>query len=115
VAELGGHADALPALLALGGFPEPLFNGSERFARRWALAYRERLLREEVASLENVSDLGRLELLAPALPERVSSPLSRRAKTCRSRTRRSLAGPTCSNVSTASSACRPSARRGCAR
>ncbi len=76
VAELGGHADALPALLALGGFPEPLFNGSERFARRWALAYRERLLREEVASLENVSDLGRLELLALALPERVGSPLS---------------------------------------
>jgi uncharacterized protein len=76
VAELGGHADALPALMALGGFPEPLFSGSERFARRWALAYRERLLREEVASLEAVSDLGRLELLALALPDRVGSPLS---------------------------------------
>ena len=76
LAELGGHADALPTLLALGGFPEPLMSGSERFARRWALAYRERLIREEVTSLESVSDLGRLELLALTLPERVGSPLS---------------------------------------
>ena len=76
LAELGGHADALPALLALGGFPEPLFNGSERFARRWALAYRERLVRDEISSLETVSDLGRIELLALTLPDRVGSPLS---------------------------------------
>ena len=76
LAELGGHADALPALLALGGFPEPFLSGSERFARRWSLAYRERLVREEISSLETVSDLGRLELLAGALPERVGSPLS---------------------------------------
>ena len=76
VAELGGHADALPALLALGGFPEPFASGSQRFARRWAQSYRERLIREEVTSLENVSDLGKLELLALTLPERVGSPLS---------------------------------------
>jgi uncharacterized protein len=76
VAELGGHADTIAPLLALGGFPEPFLSGSERFARRWSLAYRERLVREEVASLESVSDLGRLELLAGALPERVGSPLS---------------------------------------
>jgi predicted AAA+ superfamily ATPase len=62
--------------LALGGFPEPFLSGSERFARRWTLAYRERLIREELASLEAVSDLGRLELLAGALPARVGSPLS---------------------------------------
>jgi uncharacterized protein len=76
VAELGGHADALPALLALGGFPEPFARGSQTFARRWAQSYRERLIREEVTSLENVSDLGKLELLALTLPERVGSPLS---------------------------------------
>jgi hypothetical protein len=76
LAELGGHTDALPALLALGGFPEPFLSGSERFARRWTIAYRERLIREELASLETVSDLGRLELLAAALPARVGSPLS---------------------------------------
>ena len=76
VAELGGHNDALPTLLALGGFPEPLHKGSQQFARRWALAYRERLIREEVTALENVSDLGKLELLALTLPSRVGSPLS---------------------------------------
>lgn len=76
VAELGGHADSVAALLALGGFPEPFLSGSERYARRWAMAYRERLLREEVSTLESVTDLGRLELLALALPERVGSPLS---------------------------------------
>ena len=76
LAELGGHADLLSDLLTLGGFPEPLMSGSQRFARRWALAYRERLIREEVTSLESVSDLGRLELLALTLPERVGSPLS---------------------------------------
>jgi uncharacterized protein len=76
VAELGGHADALPALLALGGFPEPLSSGNQSFARRWAQSCRERLIREEVTSLENVSDLGKLELLALTLPERVGSPLS---------------------------------------
>ena len=66
----------MPALLALGGFPEPFLSGSERFARRWALAYREQLAREEISSLETVSDLGRLESLATALPDRVGSPLS---------------------------------------
>jgi hypothetical protein len=73
---VGGQADALPALLALGGFPEPFASGSERFARRWGLGYRERLIREEITSLESVSDLGKLELLALTLPERVGSPLS---------------------------------------
>jgi predicted AAA+ superfamily ATPase len=76
LAELGGHADALEPLLRLGGFPEPFLAGSERFSRRWSLAYRERLIREEVTSLESVSDLGRLELLALELPRRVGSPLS---------------------------------------
>jgi uncharacterized protein len=75
-AELGAHADTVPTLLALGGFPEPFLGGSERLARRWSLAYRERLVREEISSLETVSDLGRIELLAGALPQRVGSPLS---------------------------------------
>jgi len=76
VAELGGHADALPELLALGGFPEPFASGSQQFARRWAQSHRERLIREEVTSQQSVSDLGKLELLALSLPLRVGSPLS---------------------------------------
>ncbi len=40
------------------------------------MSYRERLIREEVTALEQVSDLGKLELLALALPQREGSPLS---------------------------------------
>lgn len=77
LAELkAGGRDDLRALLELSGFPEPFFAGSATEARRWSLAYRDRLLREEVASVEAISDLGKLELLAIALPARVGSPLS---------------------------------------
>lgn len=77
LAELRTSAQVdLRALLELSGFPEPFLGGSATEARRWSLAYRDRLIREEVTSLENISDLGRLELLAIALPERVGSPLS---------------------------------------
>jgi hypothetical protein len=63
-------------LLTLGGFPEPYFSGSEVAARRWSREYRNLLVREEIASLERVSDLGSLELLALRLPELVGAPLS---------------------------------------
>lgn len=66
----------LADLMALGGFPEPFFSASEVQSRRWSREYRTLLLREEVTSLERVDDLGRLELLMLALPERVGSPLS---------------------------------------
>lgn len=76
LAELAGGNDAALQLFKLGGFPEPFFSGSERSAARWSQDYRDRLMKEEVASLERVSDLGRLELLTLSLPERVGSPLS---------------------------------------
>jgi len=74
VAELGG--DSLPALLELGGFPEPLLGGSQVEARRWSREYRNLLVNEEVRSLENVQDLGRLESLMLRLPDLVGSLLS---------------------------------------
>lgn len=63
-------------LLNLGGFPEPYFSGSETEARRWSRERRTLLIREEVATLERVQDLGNLELLMLRLPELVGSPLS---------------------------------------
>jgi predicted AAA+ superfamily ATPase len=76
-AELGlGTASQLQDLLKLGGFPEPFLGGSEVEARRWSREYRSRLVREEVAGLERIQDLGNLELLALRLPELVGSPLS---------------------------------------
>jgi hypothetical protein len=75
--ELGLETAAeLRDLLTLGGFPEPFLGGDEREARRWSREYRNLLVREELTSLERVTDLGRLELLMIRLPELVGSPLS---------------------------------------
>jgi uncharacterized protein len=75
--EIGGKSRGdLDTLLTLGGFPEPFLDGSLARARRWGISYRERLLREDIASLESIKDLGSLELLLLSLPDRVSSPLS---------------------------------------
>ena len=63
-------------LLRLGGFPEPFLSGSERTARRWSREYRTLLVREEIGSLEQIVDLGNLELLALRLPELVGAPLT---------------------------------------
>jgi predicted AAA+ superfamily ATPase len=77
VAELGiQDAKSWMQLLTLGGFPEPFLSGSETQARRWSREYRTRLIREDVASLERIQDLGHLELLMLRLPELVGSPLS---------------------------------------
>ena len=66
----------LPELLNLGGFPEPYFSASAVDAKRWSLDYRIRLIEEDIASLEQVQDLGTLEMLLINLPRYVSSPLS---------------------------------------
>ena len=75
MAELG-EAEAPEPLLLLGGLPEPLLGGSDVEARRWSREYRSRLIREEITSLEQVQDLGNLELLVLRMPELVGSPLS---------------------------------------
>jgi predicted AAA+ superfamily ATPase len=77
LAELETRASSdLEALLELGGFPEPFLGGSAVRARRWSIEYRSRLIREEVTALESVRDLGSMEQLMLALPDRVGSPLS---------------------------------------
>ena len=77
LAEVGrNRRDALAQLLRLGGFPEPFLSGSETQARRWSRDYRTRLIREDIASLERIQDLGHLELLMLRLPALVGAPLS---------------------------------------
>lgn len=63
-------------LLELGPFPEPFFSGSQNEARRWSREYRSRLVREDIAGLERISDLGTLEQMVLQLPKLVGSPLS---------------------------------------
>ena len=77
VAELqDASAQTFDQLLRLGGFPEPFEVGEETFAKRWSREYRSRLIREEISSLESISDLGKLEHLMLRLPDLVGSPLS---------------------------------------
>ncbi|MBI2373003.1 MAG: ATP-binding protein [Deltaproteobacteria bacterium] len=66
----------LSALLTLGGFPEPLFGGSEVDARRWRGLYGELLVRDDIRTLEMIRDLDKLEMLYDRLPELVGSVLS---------------------------------------
>jgi predicted AAA+ superfamily ATPase len=63
-------------LLEFGGFPEPFLSGSKVEARRWSREYRNRFVREDIATLERVQDLGNIELLVMRLPHLVGSPLS---------------------------------------
>lgn len=75
--EVGGKTQKdIESLLVLGGFPEPFLGGSVARAKRWAVEYRNRLVRDDIVSLEQVHDIGSLELLHLSLPERVGSPLS---------------------------------------
>ncbi len=74
--ELENAKEVLRDLFERGGFPEPLLKLDARGARRWSLEYRSRLLRDDLQPIENLQDLGRLELLMMSLPERVGAPLS---------------------------------------
>jgi len=77
VAELGVQTrEDFRQLLKLGGFPEPFFGGSEVEARRWSREYRNLLVTDDITRLEQVQDLGNLELLMLRLPDLVGSPLS---------------------------------------
>ena len=63
-------------LLRFGGFPQPVLSGEERAWRRWNRERLDRVVHQDIRDLENVRDLGLIELLAEELPNRVGSPLS---------------------------------------
>ncbi len=66
----------LDLLLKFGGFPEPLFKGSERDWRLWQKGRISKVLEEDLLSLERVREVSLLALLMDALPSKVGSPLS---------------------------------------
>jgi len=77
VAELGIKKQKdFMQLLELGGFPEPFLASSHIEAKRWSREYRTRFLREDLMSIEQIQDIGNLELLVMRLPQLVGSPLS---------------------------------------
>ncbi len=76
LASLDPKQSTLNDLMVHGGFPEPFYSKNQIDAKRWSLGYRSRLIREDITSLEQVSNLGQLELLFLRLPDLVGSPLS---------------------------------------
>ncbi len=63
-------------LLRFGGFPEPLFAGSDREHRRWQKEHQDRVIRDDLRDLERVREVSLIELLVHHLPRCVGSPLS---------------------------------------
>lgn len=63
-------------LMRFGGFPEPLLSANTRVWRRWQRERLSRVVYEDLRDLENVREIGLVELLVEALPDRVGSPLS---------------------------------------
>ncbi|MEK6705483.1 MAG: ATP-binding protein, partial [Bdellovibrionota bacterium] len=69
------QVDALH-LFELSGFPEPFLAQSKAKCNRWSRSYRERIIRQEVATNEQIVDLGTMEILFNRLPETVGGTLS---------------------------------------
>jgi predicted AAA+ superfamily ATPase len=72
----GAGAGELGQLLRFGGFPEPFLKAGDRHWKRWQREHLSRVVREDLVSLEQVRELGQIELLTQMLPDRVGSPLS---------------------------------------
>jgi len=68
--------ETLDSLLQFSGFPEPFLKADERFARRWRLSRRERIIYEDLRDLTLVRDVTKVENLLDLLIERVGSPIS---------------------------------------
>ncbi len=63
-------------LLKTGGFPEPFFEGSEKFYHLWRRSHTDLILRQDMLFLENVRDLDGIETLVELLAQRVGSTIS---------------------------------------
>lgn len=66
----------LESLLKFGGFPEPFLSQSETEWKRWQRERLSRVIREDLTSLEQVKEIGQLEILSILLQEKIGSLLS---------------------------------------
>ncbi len=68
--------DTLTELLSRGGFPEPFLAKTEREQHLWRKSHLDRIIKDDVNSLVQVSDSKQLELLVDLLAERVGGTIS---------------------------------------
>lgn len=66
----------LETLLAVGGFPEPFFEGRESFWRRWSKNHRDLIIGEDLKDLTKVMEVDKiealLEMIEPSIGQLVS-------------------------------------------
>jgi predicted AAA+ superfamily ATPase len=63
-------------LLHVSGFPEPFFEGSERFYNLWSKTHSDLILKQDLISLEVIRDIDGIETLVELLKTRVGSTVS---------------------------------------
>lgn len=63
-------------LLTFGGFPEPFIKKDQKTLRRFHNERLDRLIKEDIQSIEQLRDLSALQILTEILPEKVGSLLS---------------------------------------
>jgi len=68
--------DTFEQLLEMGGFPEPLVQGSRRFYNRWRRLRTEQLLREDLRDLTRVQEIGQIQVLGELLQHQIGQQVS---------------------------------------
>lgn len=63
-------------LLKLSGFPEPLFNKSEGFYKKWRKSHLDIIVRQDIAEIETIKRITDLEFLIELMKNKVGSILS---------------------------------------
>jgi hypothetical protein len=63
-------------ILQFGGFPEPYFQGSEEFYKRWRKTHVDIILKQDLVTLEKVTNIIGIENLIRLLRHRVGSTIS---------------------------------------
>ena len=63
----------LDDFMAYGPFPDPFLKKDTRYAGKWRQVHSQAIIREDLRDISRLPDLGRVELLAALLPERVGS------------------------------------------
>ncbi len=63
-------------LISISGFPEPFFDGTEKFYGKWRKTHSDLILRQDLMSVENIKDIDSIEILIELLAERVGSTIS---------------------------------------
>jgi predicted AAA+ superfamily ATPase len=74
--QVSGPDQALETLMRFGGFPEPLFEGTESGRRRWQNQYFTDLVREDVLEFSRINEVRAMRQLVELLRRRTGSPLS---------------------------------------